>query len=42
MKIVKLYTAEDNKSYFEEIEVPTNIREELGNYSETNHVDRSL
>ncbi|QLH42138.1 MAG: hypothetical protein HWD59_05025 [Coxiellaceae bacterium] len=33
MKITKLYTAEDNKSYFMEEEIDLNMQAELGAYS---------
>jgi hypothetical protein len=33
MKIIKLYTGKDNKSYFEEIAIPLAQRQELGLYS---------
>ncbi len=34
MKIVKLYTGDDGKSYFEEMKVNASIKHELGFYSE--------
>jgi len=39
MQIVKLYTGEDDKSYFEDSEIKTDIQQELGRYSETKKVD---
>jgi len=34
MKYVRLYTGEDQKSYFEEVDCKTTVKQELGNYSE--------
>jgi len=33
--LIKLYTADDKKSYFEDIMITTNIKKELGLYSKS-------
>lgn len=38
MKIIHLYTSENNKSYFKEIDAATPIQKELGSYSEATKV----
>lgn len=39
MKIIKLYTGQDQKSYFEEIDSGSTIKQPLGSYSKTQPVN---